>query len=494
MTILDSDIFAGAGGGGGMAKLYKTGITAKQGDVIKSGITFSDYVRYTSSPEILTLSADPHLLESDFMINDSSTQIGSVSTFLDNASNADVWLKKGGQLWLRSGNYVLTDQLSHQVPDNLKIYGDYWTNYVTSTASVGLAGTIAVVTSDDQGNWMCINTAGLIFVSTNDAVTWTQLTFSTSSNAKIACNKAGRWWVCNSSGQVYVSDNLGANWTQQQTPVATSPTRLEYANNKLWFVPNADVNISPVSGNVTLAYSLPDTNSTSQAWTALTVAGTVGRNVIAADAWGRVLEIVGNKNGTIWFIGQYNQGAVFTYIYNESLNSWIFIIHSVSNAIVGAAYDPTLDSVWVGSFYYNSSGAQASVNGKDVCVSKTGVITNGVNSPFGASLLSTNVIRHRDDLCGYIRKNASVFAFCANQTGGNYQFGFTSRGVSSTASRAPVYDLGITTTATAGWRCCYESKGTIVMMGTYFARSRPCIGLPYVYSPVGGQVNYMRVK
>jgi hypothetical protein len=178
---------------------------------------------------------------------------------------------------------------------------------------------------DGNGNWMCINSAGAVFVSTDNASSWVQRFFFTTTNdARIATNKTGRWWICNNVSTVFVSDDLGSNWTQQTVNVGgnTTPAGLfKFTADKLLYAPITPKTV--VSNTITskaIFLWITNTNSTSVTWTSAALNPTLNYPLNANGTTFYPTDAIWDGGDTIWL-----GGIVFPY-------QFIPVVYKISTA------------------------------------------------------------------------------------------------------------------------------------------------------------------
>lgn len=475
-------------------KPYVAGMTAKFGDSVRSAVNYQPYIRYSTSPEIFTVSADPSTLQSHFIIDDPTCNIGDIRSFPDTVTSLSSTIAKDGQLWLRTGSYFPVSSLSKPVPDKYKIYYDYWAHTPTLAAAGLGTFTITHMVGDGLGNWMAVNTSGTMYKSSDDGLSWSALAQTTTANARLACNGAGRWWYCNSSGQVFVSDNFGTSWTQQQTPAASAPAIFKFMCGVLVYVPVQAVTIGGTAGSFnSFASWLPNTNSTSQTWAGWSFNYAVTATKFNGGVTGTFYEAVTNGTDTIWFGCTATNNYIGVFAYNILTNTWYVNSFGAGNRLMGMSYDDSLGYAFVlGAYWINSSNVPSLY---EASYTKTGVnasiVVNSIIQP-----VVTVDLQNVNAGSMYARRNGSTFAFYHIQDGYGVSVAFRLQGVSQSASpqRAPAVSSVGHSSMNPPRGIAHAGNTTIVYGGAYIYRSVPVVGIVGIMSTTPGEVKYMRIQ
>lgn len=483
MTILDSDIFAAAGGS--VAKLYVENMVVKQGATIRSKIDGKVYSRYGSSPASLTLSVDPAVYYGEFTLEDNTYPIGSFKKFPYVYEDSQTVIIENGQWWLKSNNYLPVSSLPsvHQpLPDYMVVYGDYF-DMAKSLASAGLAGTMMDAVGDGAGNWMCLNSAGELFVSTNNGNSWVKRFFFTTTNdSRIATNKTGRWWVCNNVSTVFVSDDLGNNWTQQTVNVGgnTTPAGLfKFIADKLLYAPITPKTI--VSNTVTsksVFLWITNTNSTSVTWTSAALNPTLNYPLNTNGTTFYPTDAIWDGNDTIWL-----GGIVFPY-------QFIPVVYKISTAtfftfpVAASTYADTNNWERFLGMFNNNDGTcsfvyhRPYINYSNIdlypAITINTVAVQVTNPTMPAVTASSQASFDSYPLGGLSKIGTSLLM---SPRGGGNGFSTTLFRQGPQTARAVSVNGGLTIVAPAALRLLREANGTILIIGTdNIWRSVPAVG------------------
>lgn len=490
MPVLDSEFFP-SGSGGSSVKPYVAGMTAKFGDSIRSAVDYQPYIRYSTSPELFTVSADPSTLQSHFMIDDPASEIGELKSQPDSHSSLFSTVAKRGQLWVRTGSYYPFSSLTRPVPARLKIYYDYWPN-ATDIASTGLTGTISHMVGDGNGNWLAVNGTGGLFKSVNDGITWTTLARTASASAKVACNGTGRWWYITNTGTVFVSDNFGTSWTQQQTPFAGQAAVFAFMCGKLVYVSINTVQVGGTAGGLnSFSRWLPDTNSTSQTWASWQFDYAVSAGHFASGITAAFHTAVTNGTDTIWFSCTANNNYAGIFAYNVLTNTWYVNSIGAANRVIGMAYDDATGYAFMYTVYYiNSSNAPSHYESS---YTKTAVSASVVASPIVEPANMTAVVNVNYGSC-YARRNGSSLVFVHRQDGYGVSVGFKLQGMTQSSSRFPAVSSISLSSMNPSRGLAHAGDTSIFYGGGYLFRSVPVVGVAGIVSDAAGEVKYMRIQ
>lgn len=498
MPVYDNVLFPSGSGGGSSVKIYTAGMTAAYGDVIRSGKNALPFVRFSKTPETYTVNADPADLPNHFMFDDATSQLGDIRSFVDNLPyESDGLLKKNGQVWLRTGNIVPASiGLLRPIGDDLKMIGDYWTITETNNSTVGLAGTINHAVGDGHGNWLAVNTSGNIYKSVDDGDSWTYVA-ATSTAKRLATNKNGRWWYCATDGRVFVSDNFGTSWTQQITPQASAPAVFAFMCGKLVYASTSGVNSTGTAGQTSsFAKWLPDTNSTSQAWTNYSFDFAVTANTSLSGTF-TPWDACTNDVDTIWFGGLSNASKAVTFVLNTSTNTW-YATQGTGNVnyFFGMAFDSISNSAFVLGGYWYSSSAAAQIS--EYAVTAVGKLSslNLLDTWIPSSVFSGG-FNTVNSGTGYIRRGGSGFLlFSAYGASNQALFKYSGSYSSSPAtyaripSRKPYSDFRTGSTpmgiAVAG--------DTAIIFGTGYCKTIASVGIAPARSVAPGQTDFVRIQ
>lgn len=466
-----------------MAKLYSPNMVVKRGDTVRSLIDSKVYVRFGWTPESLTLTVDPAVYYGEFTLDDNTFPIGTFKQFpYVHETNQPVIIEHG-QWWLRSNNYLPLSSLPPvrpPIPDHIIVNGDYATSAVT-LATAGLTGPMFDMVGDGNGNWMCVNTAGTIFVSINDGVSWTALATTTTANTRLATNGNGRWWFCNNTSNLYVSDNLGATWTLQTTNVtgATGPCKLlKYLAGKLFYASAVNKTISSTTLTSTTIMSwITDTNSTSPSWTDANINPSQWYPLVSNGSAFNPLDAKWDGNDTIWVGGDFPTGYFAPVVYKISTNT--FVTPFVSYTTYNYGYQ------WLNfiGMYLNTDGSCTlhyhrpyyDVSNGEIYPTAT-VFPNGVTTTFYGNVVLGPASSNYQS---YPRSNIVKVGFsilgCLGG-GSNNAYSVTFRHGASTL-RAPTVNGGFSFPPASSLSVMREAGGTIIIIGTIYTwRFPPAVG------------------
>lgn len=326
MTIKDTIIFGKPGSGGSSVRKYDSGIIAEHLDEVRSRVDSNVYIRHTSSPTSLTMTKDPALDADNFVIEDTTSPLGTIKTFADNGPTGLTGLKwTNGQGWLRNGSYVLQSQVTRPLPSHL--INSMAVQFVQPASNgfpaVTLSELIVSVETNDAGVWMVLTqpsgngTAYKLYVSTDDAVTWTQPSSITAYGASnsflpsIATDKAGTWWIATGdTNKILKSVNNGTTWTASalQPGSGLYPNVFKCVNGKLYFASNTSVMFSSSNSANTSAvvfYRCDDPYAGTLTWTTVThnpynvSTRALG---VAADTTATVVDLEPTPSGKVWVV------------------------------------------------------------------------------------------------------------------------------------------------------------------------------------------------
>lgn len=474
-----------------MVKPYISGMKVKFEDVVRSAKTGLPFIRKNNTPATLTITSDPADLYSDFIVDDPSTYIGSVQSFPDSLNVTSSVMLRNGQAWLRTGNYLpLTNAtLTKPIPAYLRVYYDYWTGVYTP-AQVGMSGTLIVdVVGDGKGNWMAVNSAGTLFKSATDAVSWATIPgITTTANAKLACNGNGRWWLCNNTGQVYVSDDFGASWSMQQAAGNTYASVFSYMNGKLWYAPATTYTISASSGQLSFVGSLPDTNSTTQTWSGNFYNLSSAYPTFPYNTTGMIRVAACDNKSTIWFMGTASNGYLSIFALNTQTGVFSINTMGAADSIQGLCYDDQSDMCWA----YVSAGDTNTSYNYELCLNTSGsIIASYTNSIINTGLYNWSNAESR--MCGvgsgYLRKGGSAAVFMRTITNTTAMM-FKFSGVTMSVGRNPTVNGNLWNYQFSGMK---QAGDTTVAYGNFMSRGVGVVGLPTASSNVAGKIDWIRV-
>ncbi len=476
--------------GGGSVKPYKLGMTVKQGECVRSAKNWLPYVRYSNSPEIYTMTDDPADSGTQFILDDPTTQIGTIQSFPDVMTGANTTYSRYGQLWARTGSYVDITTLARPVPKELVVHYDVWST-VQLNSNIGL-GSVKInhMVADNTGtNLMAINANGILYRSSNSGASWSTISsISTNGTARLATNNNGRWWFCNGTGEVYVSDNFGDGWTKQQTPSAAAPAVFKYVNGKLYYSSGAATTVAGASGSAVVFLSLPDTNSQSTTWSALSFPLAQGTGVFGSGVSVQMIDIVGNGVDVIWAVGTLSNSYLGIFLYNSTTLSWQASSVGAGNRIQGLCYDDLTGYAWFAWAYWANNSSNT--NAYESVITNTGVVSTTTN-PFRPASVWNQALNVYAGAC-YIRRGGSAFMWYNDGTGSNGIFYKQGSGLSTPAGRVPAVSGSIT--AYGGWRNVVVGGNKAFLYGDGLSVSSAVVGLPTNRSPAAGYTDYFRVQ
>lgn len=504
MTIIkDSDVFSIAGSGGSTMKSYVSGMSVLKDEVVRSASTSLPFVRYSSTPTSLTVTTDPAdpTMASHFIVDDPTTPIGAVMSMPDTISSQQPAFYRYGQLWLRSGSYVLASAYdgvanTRPIPKDFWIYYDWWTKIKTTTEA-GASGKFMTMAGDGSGNWLGINNSGQLYKSVDDGVTWTLMSGYTGGGVtrpKITTNKQGRWWICNDSGNIYASDNLGTSWTQWQTPTTPgAPYVFKYVNDRLIYSPPFYYQTGTSVGNTTICQYLLSTATPTTAWTALTCPSNAVYTAIGAGSYSALLyDVIGDGGTKMWFasiITDNVRSLVSTL--DTSNTAWAHYCAPQSvNTIYGISYDAAANAAVIGCAY-SSSGSVSQYETS---------IANGIlaytSSPFVTGITNT-ATSNCNDGAAYLRRNGSAIVMLgASQSSQLILFRLTGGSMPAVAdqnSRQPAV-TGVAALGSYGFMGIAEAGNTAIAYGSFLSISKPVIGVRTARSAGVGLQDYMRIQ
>lgn len=400
MPVLDSEYFPA--GGGSVIKPYVSGMSVKVTDTVRSAKNFLPFIRKKSTPTSLVITSDPADLKDDFIVDDPTTSIGTIQSFQDSISNANSYLNKNGQLWLKTGIYVPASSYP-DAPVTSKTWYDYWLG-INTVAELGMASSnIVDMAGDGLGNWMAVNASGNIYKSIDDGASWTAIALTTTASAKLTCNGKGRWWIANNTGQVYVSENFGSSWTLQGTPGSAAPMFFKFMDGRLWWMPNTTYTISGSSGQLSFVVSVADTGAAISSWTGHFYNLSQALPYFSSGTTANIQLACSNNKGTVWFVGITNGNYCCIFVLNTVTGTWT--VNSVGAAVYlqGISYDETMDCAWF-SWGYGS-------NFYETMLTTTAAQTTTANPFFQAGTYSTASVTSFGSYSVYARKAGSSFFY-----------------------------------------------------------------------------------